>query len=160
MTLLANRSSIGTALLVFLLPVVWAGAVSGVLDFAQAGDAPLNAAVHDLVDHPDDFDGRLVLVTGYVGRVAWERGRRGSEYVEIRLDEAGIDVGSGEASVTVISWPGSAVKKCEHVLVQGVFHRAGKQAGRPYEFFIEADAVLRDAPTDAGRVPIACDKEI
>ncbi len=127
---------------------------------AWAGEAPLNAAVRDLVEHPDQYDGRLVVVTGYIGHVAWERGRRGSEYVEIRLDEAATEAGVTEASVTVISWPGSAVRKCQHVLVQGVFHRTGKQAGRPYEFFIDADAVLRDDPGDAGRVPSACDEKL
>jgi hypothetical protein len=136
------------------------GEGSGVSDSALAGEAPRNAAVHDLVEHPEDFDGRLVLVTGYVGRVAWERGRRGSEYVELRLDEAGDAAGANEASVTVVSWPGSAIKQCQHVLVQGVFHRVGKQAGRPYELFIEADAVLRDDPAEPGRLPSACDKEI
>ncbi|MFZ5874894.1 MAG: hypothetical protein ACOYXU_00665 [Nitrospirota bacterium] len=113
-----------------------------------------------MVERPDEYDGRLVLVTGYVGRVAFERGRRGSEYVELRLDEAGTAVGASDASVTVISWPVSIFKACQHVLVQGIFHRTGKQAGRPYELFIEADAVLHDVPADTGRVPSVCDKEV
>lgn len=127
---------------------------------AWAGEAPLNAAVRDLVEHPDQYDGRLVVVTGYIGHVAWERGRRGSEYVELRLDDAATEAGATEASVTVISWPGSALRKCQHVLVQGVFHRTGKQAGRPYEFFIDADSVLRDDPAESGRVPSECEEKL
>jgi hypothetical protein len=159
MTMPVNRWRVRSVALVLLAPVVWTGMGWGGAHAARAGEAPLNAAVHDLVERPDDYDGRLVLVTGYVGRVAWERGRRGSEYVELRLDEAGA-AGGSEASVTVISWPGSIFKTCQHVLVQGIFHRTGKQAGRSYELFIEADAVLHDDAAEAGRVPSACDKEV
>jgi hypothetical protein len=160
MTTLAGGMRVRGVLFVLLWTMIVTGTGSGASDTARTGETPLNASVHDLVERPDDYDGRLVLVTGYVGRVGWERGRRGSEYVELRLDEAGTAAGAAEASVMVISWPGFPVKQCEHVLVQGVFHRSGNQAGRPYELFIEADAVLRDAPADPGRVPSACDKEI
>ncbi len=160
MTTPSGRSGMQGAVLAFWGMVVWTATGLGAFDAAQAGEAPLNAAIHDLLERPDQYDGRLVVVRGYVSHVAWERGRRGSEYVELRLDEAGAASGASEASVTVISWPGSAVKKCQQVLVQGVFHRIGKQAGRPYEFFIDADAVLRDDPAETGRVPSACDENL
>lgn len=138
-----------------VLAVAWISAGA-----ASAGEAPLNVAIHDLVEHPDQYDGRLVLVTGYVGHIAWERGRRGSEYVELRLDEAGTEAGATEASVTVIAWPVPIVRECQQVLVQGIYHRTGKQAGRPYEFFIDADAVLREVPDGSGHVPRACEKKL
>jgi hypothetical protein len=160
MTALASGIQFRGLVFVLLWTVIVTGTGSAAPDSARTGETPLNASIHDLVERPDDYEGRLVLVTGYVGRVAWERGRRGSEYVELRLDEAGTASGATEASVTVVAWPAVAIKKCEYVLVQGVFHRSGNQAGRPYELFIEADAVLRDDPADPGRVPSACDKEI
>ncbi len=160
MTTLASGMPFRGLVFVLLWTVLVTGTGSAASDSARTGETPLNASVHDLVERPDDYDGRLVLVTGYVGRLAWERGRRGSEYVELRLDEAGTTAGAAEASVTVISWPGFAAKQCEHVLVQGTFHRSGNQAGRPYELFIEADAVLRDDPGTVGRVPSACDEKL
>ncbi|MFZ5862515.1 MAG: hypothetical protein ACOYXR_06745 [Nitrospirota bacterium] len=160
MTTPDTRWGVLGAVLAVFWALVWTAPGVGAFDTAHAGEAPLNAAIHDLVEHPDQYDGRLVLVTGYVGHIAWERGRRGSEYVELRLDEAGTEAGATETSVTVIAWLAPTVRECQQVLVQGTYHRTGKQAGRPYEFFIDADAVLRDVPDGSGRVPRACEKKL
>ena len=44
----------------------------------------------------------------------------------------------------VISLTVPKVREGYHVLVQGVYHREGKQAGRSFEHFIDADAIIRE----------------
>jgi hypothetical protein len=127
---------------------------------AWAGESPLNVAIHDLMEHPDQYDGRLVLVRGYVGHVAWERGRRGSEYVVLTVEEAGTKGPASVSTVTVIALTGPKIRPCQQVLVQGVYHREGKQAGRPYELFIDADAVIPDVPPASSLVPSDCEEKI
>jgi hypothetical protein len=148
------------AVLTLFSAVVWTAAVLGAVHAARAGDAPLNAAVRDLVEQPDQYDGRLVVVTGYVGHVAWERGRRGSEYVELTLEEAGSGAPPTVSTVTVVALTPPKVRVCQHVVIQGVYHREGKQAGRPYEFFIDADAVIPDIPPESSRVPSDCEEKL
>lgn len=148
------------AALALLWATVWTATGLGAFELALAAEAPLNVRIHDLLDHSDQYDGRLVVVTGYVGHVAWERGRRGSEYVELVLEEAGSGVPPKAATVTVVALTPPKVRACQHVLVQGVYHREGKQAGRPYEFFIDADAVIPDIPPESSRVPIDCEEKL
>jgi hypothetical protein len=148
------------AALALLWATVWTAAGLGAFEPARAAEAPLNVGIHDLLDHSDQYDGRLVVVTGYVGRVAWERGRRGSEYVELVLEEAGSGAPPHVATVTVVALTPPRVRACQHVLIQGVYHREGKQAGRPYEFFIDADAVIPDIPPESSRVPSDCEEKL
>jgi hypothetical protein len=126
----------------------------------QHREVPANVAIHDLLESPDQYDGRRVVVTGFISSIAFEQGRRGSEYAVIKLEEAATSDPSTAYAVTVISLTMPKVGQCQHALVQGVYHRAGKQAGRPYEFFIDAEAVLLNDRTDSGRVPSECDEKL
>jgi hypothetical protein len=126
----------------------------------QPREVPANVAIHDLLESPDQYDGRRVVVTGFVSSIAFEQGRRGSEYAVITLEETATSGLSTTYAVTVISLAMPKVRQCQHALVQGVYHREGKQAGRPYEFFIDAEAVLPDDHPDSGRVPSECEEKL
>jgi hypothetical protein len=74
-----------------------------------------------------------------------QQGRRGSEYVELTLQERGTARSTDPPVVTVVSLTIPRLRVGEAALVRGVYHREGKQAGRPYEFFIDADEIRRDS---------------
>jgi hypothetical protein len=123
-------------------------------------ELPLPAAIRDLINEPDQYDGRRVFVSGFVRSIEFERGRRGSEYAILVLEETVPSVPPAVYAVRVISLTFPTVRTCQHALVQGTYHRQGKQAGRPYEFFIDAEAVLRDDPVHSGRVPSGCEEKL
>ena len=107
-------------------------------------ELPLPASIHDLVDDPDHYDGHRVFVTGLVHSIQLERGRRGSEYFVLILEEQAASPDGATLSVVAISETVPKVKEGHRAMVQGVYHREGKSGGRPYQFFIEADAILRE----------------
>lgn len=126
----------------------------------QPREVPANVAIHDLLEDPDQYDGRRVVVTGFISSIEFERGRRGSEYAILVLEETRAGVPATVYAVKVVSLTMPRVGPCQYALVQGTYHRQGKQAGRPYEFFIDAEAVLQDEPADGGRVPRACEERL
>lgn len=126
----------------------------------QPREVPANVAIHDLLADPDRYDGKRVVVTGVVSSIAFEQGRRGSEYAVIMLEETVTSGPPTAYAVTVISLTMPRIRQCQPALVQGVYHRQGKQAGRPYEFFIDADAVLESDPSESGRVPSECEEKL
>ncbi|MBI3607462.1 MAG: hypothetical protein HY207_05820 [Nitrospirae bacterium] len=123
-------------------------------------ELPLSAAIHDLLNTPKQYDGRRVLVSGFVRSIEFERGRLGSEYAILVLEETVSSVPPSVYAVRVISLTFPTVRKCQHALVQGTYHLEGNQAGRPYEHFIDAEAVLQDDAVDSGRVPSGCEKKL
>jgi hypothetical protein len=131
------------------------------LDASQVPkEIPENVAIHDLLGESTRYDGRRVVVTGFVTSIAFEQGRRGSEYAVLVLTEAGIVDSSDTPEIKVISLTIPKVGHCQHALVQGIYHRAGKQAGRPYEFFIDAEAVIQSDIEGATRLPRECDQNL
>lgn len=126
----------------------------------QPREVPANIAIHDLLDDPDRYDGRRVVVAGFVSSIEFERGRRGSEYAVLMLEESGTGAPKTVHAVKVISLTFPKIRKCQYALIQGVYHREGKQAGRPYEFFIDAEAVLENDSEGSGRLPSDCEKKL
>jgi len=126
----------------------------------QPRDVPANVAIHDLLDDPDRYDGRRVVVAGFVSSIEFERGRRGSEYAVLMVQETGTGAPQTVHAVKVISLTFPKIRKCQYALIQGVYHREGRQAGRAYEFFIDADAVLENDSAESGRFPSECEKKL
>lgn len=118
--------------------------------------SPVALNVHELVSNSDHYDGQRVLVSGIVRSVEFQQGRRGSEYIVLILEDSGATP-HGREAVTVVTFVAPRLTKCAHAWVQGVYHREGKQGGRPYERFIEAEVIRpRDAspffpPEDCNR---------
>lgn len=105
-------------------------------------ELPLLVTVGDLSDNPDRYDGHRVVVTGYVRSMEVQIGRRGSEYVLLTLEESRSS--HSKSPLTVISITAPAVQKGHHALIQGIYRREGRQGGRPFHHFIDAEVILRE----------------
>lgn len=110
-------------------------------------ELPMLVTIHDLLNEPDRYDGHRVVVTGLVRSIELQRGRRGSEYVMLVLEEESSGAPEPINSIKVISPTVPKVGKGHRALVQGVYHREGKQGGRFYEFFIDAEVILKEKPS-------------
>jgi hypothetical protein len=60
------------------------------------------------------------------------------------LEEVGIQPEKPVATVNVIILNIPKVRTGNDALVQGVYHREGKQAGKTFEHFIDAEVVLKE----------------
>ncbi len=129
--------------------VIWAAAVLATLwgdGSVQAAPKELSplVAIGDLSVGSDRFDGHRVVVRGRVRSIELRNGRRGSEFVMLVVEEQTPDASGRLLSVQVFTFTPPLVGTGETVLVQGTYHREGRQAGLPFEHFIEAEAILRD----------------
>jgi hypothetical protein len=106
-------------------------------------ELPMLVTVGDLIDDPGQYDGHRVVVNGHVRSIEMQRGRRGSEYIFLVLEEVDAPDPKGP-TVSVISLTLPPVRRGNKALVQGVYHREGNQAGKPFENFIDAEVILRE----------------
>ncbi len=104
---------------------------------------PVTVAVGTLSAASEQYDGQRVIVTGRVRSMEVQTGRRGSSYVMMVLEEIGAQPGKANPTVTVIISDIPKVNTGSDVLVQGTYHREGRQAGKTFEHFIDAEAVLK-----------------
>lgn len=111
--------------------------------FVSAKDLPIPTTVGELSAEPGQFDGHRVFVTGRVRTITVERGRRGSEFLAMTLEEVSPERPGGP-SVRVFSLDPFRLSQGNRISVQGTYHREGRFGGLPYEEFIEADAILRE----------------
>ncbi|HEY5600436.1 MAG TPA: hypothetical protein VIK48_07065 [Candidatus Manganitrophaceae bacterium] len=107
-------------------------------------ELPMLVTVNDLLTESGEYDGRRVVVAGRVQSIEGQVGRRGSEYVILILEEEGSNAIDPTSTIKVISLTPPAVRQGHNVLVQGVYHKEGRQAGRPFEFFIDAEVIIRE----------------
>lgn len=119
--------------------------VNGLTAGTPAAAKSLRVAIHDLLDEPERYDGQRVMVTGFVRSIELQRGRRGSEYLELVLEESPATPKTAPPYLTVISLNRADVRIGYRLVVEGVYHREGKQAGRPYEYFIDAEEIRRES---------------
>ena len=103
----------------------------------------MQVTVNDLAAEPEQYDGHRVVVTGRVRSLEMQMGRRGSEYFVLVLEEDSPASSGATQPVQDYSPTVPKVQRGDHALVQGVYHREGKEAGRPFEHFVEAEAILR-----------------
>ena len=113
---------------------------------AQAGpkELPVLATIKQLLTEPDQYDGRRVVVAGRVRSIEFQTGRRGSEFIRMVLEENSPDANDPKISIEVTSVTIPKVSRGNSVLVQGIYHVEGKQGGRPFERFIDADTIVRE----------------
>jgi hypothetical protein len=124
-------------LLFVALPRPWATDTTGV--------EPLRASIGDLEREPQRYDKRLVIVSGVVRSIEFQRGRRGSEYLLLMLEEIHAGPQQQRPAVSIVTQDLTRVKVGEHILVRGVYHIEGNQGGRPYERFIDAEEIKRES---------------
>ena len=99
--------------------------------------------VSDLAAEPGQYDGHRVVVTGRVRSIEMQMGRRGSEYLVLILEEDSVSSSGMVQPVQVYSPTLPKVQEGDHALVQGVYHKQGKQAGRFFDHFVDAEVILR-----------------
>jgi len=107
-------------------------------------ELPMQVTVSDLASEPKQYDGHRVVVTGRVRSMEVQLGRRGSEYLMIVLEEDSPASSEKVKPVQVYIPTVPKVREGDRALVQGVYHIEGKQAGRFFEHFVDAEAVLRN----------------
>ena len=107
-------------------------------------ELPVLVTIKDLLTEPNPYDGHRVVAAGRIRSIELQTGRRGSEFIMLVLEEIAPDATEPNLSIEVISLTLPKVRQGNHVLVQGIYHREGKQAGRSFERFIDADAIIRE----------------
>jgi hypothetical protein len=107
-------------------------------------ELPVLVTIKDLLTEPNPYDGHRVLVAGRIQSMELQTGRRGSEFIMLVLEEKAPSATEPSVSIQVISLAIPKVRQGNHALVQGIYHREGKQAGRPFEHFIDADTIIRE----------------
>ena len=93
-----------------------------------------------LVGNPDQYDGKVIAVTGVVAAYRERRSREADPYTIFRLRE-------GRASVVVIAWPHQGLRDGLRVQVTGTFVKVKTF------LFIKAQSTIV-LPTGRTRVPI------
>jgi len=96
--------------------------------FALAGG---KISVADLLQNPERYDGKTVIVEGKIISYQERFSRRGNPYTTFRLEDNGF-------SVAVFAWGHLGLKDGLRVRVSGVFQRV-KRVGR-YTFYNEISA--------------------
>lgn len=125
------------ALLLLFLP--GAPALQG-----AAKELPMLVTLNELSSEPGRYDGRRVVVTGRVRSIEVQTGRRGSQYALLVLEEAAPKGSDLRSTVFVITLVTPAVKQGNQALIQGVYHLEGRQAGRLFNHFIDAELIMKD----------------
>lgn len=109
-----------------------------------AKELPMLVTLNDLKTEPSQYDGHRIVVTGRVQSIEVQQGRRGSEYVMLVLEEESPNPSSTRPTIKVVSFTLPTIQRGHHALVQGTYHVEGKQAGRPFEHFIDAEVILKE----------------
>jgi hypothetical protein len=107
-------------------------------------ELPMLVSVSDLAAEPGQYDGHRVVVTGRVRSIEMQIGRRGSEYLMLILEDDSASSSGTVQPVQVYSPTIPKVQEGDHALVQGVYHKQGKQAGRFFDHFVDAEVILRN----------------
>jgi len=133
-----------TSLTVLLLILIWPVFGSNQPAYGISKELPMQVTVSDLASEPKQYDGHRVVVTGRIRSMEVQLGRRGSEYLMIVLEEDSPASSEKVKPVQVYIPTVPKVREGDRALVQGVYHIEGKQAGRFFEHFVDAEAVLRN----------------
>lgn len=144
----SDRNRVGafprTSLTVFLLILLLMAFRSHHQAYGFSKELPMQVTVSDLASEPKQYDGHRVVVTGRVRSMEVQLGRRGSEYLMIVLEEDS-PTSSGKVKPVQVYIPTvPKVREGDNALVQGVYHIEGKQAGRFFEHFVDAEVILRN----------------
>lgn len=105
---------------------------------------PVMVSVRDLVSDPDRFDGHRVVVSGRVRDISLQKGRRGGNYIVLRLESLKSNPRKSRPVVKVFSLIPAPVLRGNEALVQGIYYIKGRAGGLPFENFIQADAIMKD----------------
>jgi hypothetical protein len=91
---------------------------------------------------PDEFDGKEVRVSGQVRSINSERGKRGSEYLAIVIEETQGAPNEDPETIKVFIYYAPRIKKGSSIIVSGTYHKWGHWGGSEQEHFIEAKKII------------------
>ncbi|HZR47565.1 MAG TPA: hypothetical protein VFA47_12710 [Candidatus Manganitrophaceae bacterium] len=107
-------------------------------------ELPMLVTLKDLSSEPDQYDGHRVVVTGRVRSIEVQTGRRGSQYALLVLEEEAQKQSDPRSTVFVITMAAPTVRQGNQALIQGVYHLEGRQAGRSFNHFIDAEVIMKE----------------
>lgn len=107
-------------------------------------ELPMLVTLTELQTEPSHYDGHRIVVTGRVRSIEVQKGRRGSDYVMLVLEDETSGGASSRFSIRVVSLTLPTVRQGHLALVQGTYHVEGRQAGRSFEHFIDAEVILKE----------------
>jgi len=102
--------------------------------FILSKELPLLVDLSEISSH---LDGKRITVFGYVRTAEVKTGRRGSLHLALVLGE-----GDYTVNVYIIRPVPNIIN--QPVIVQGVYHKQGRFAGRSLDHFIVAETIERD----------------
>ncbi|MFI5305469.1 MAG: hypothetical protein ACHQYP_11840 [Nitrospiria bacterium] len=90
---------------------------------------------------PDEYDGKTVRVSGRVQTISAERGKRGSEYLKIVIEDSQQNQEQTTETLNVFIYSSPRIKKGSSIIVSGIYHKSGHWGGSEQEHFIEASLI-------------------
>ncbi|MBI1821733.1 MAG: hypothetical protein HY036_11065 [Nitrospirae bacterium] len=106
---------------------------------ADTVTSPLSIEV--IRSSPELYDGKNIKVSGQVRSLNPSRGKRGSEFMVLVLENSNFQPGDSSQTLTVFSYFTPPLKKGGRVIVTGVYHKTGYWAGSTHDHFIEASKI-------------------
>lgn len=100
----------------------------------SAKELPILVTLEEL--EGDQYNTQRVVVMGSVRSVEGKRGRQGSQYFQIEIDDE-------ERTITILSLSMPKISPGHFVAVQGTFHQRGWFAGYPMSQYIIAEMVVK-----------------
>jgi hypothetical protein len=107
-------------------------------------ELPMLVTLKDLSTEPGQYDGHRVVVTGRVRSIEVQNGRRGSQLALLIVEDETAKGSELKSTVFVITLVTPPVKQGQQALIQGVYHLEGRQGGRLFNHFIDAEMIVRE----------------
>jgi hypothetical protein len=107
-------------------------------------ELPMLVTLKDLSTEPGQYDGHRVVVSGRVRSIEVQNGRRGSQLALLVVEEEMPKGSELKSTVFVITLVTPPVKQGQQALIQGIYHLEGRQAGRLFNHFIDAEVIVRE----------------
>ncbi len=111
-----------------------------------AKELPTPVSIKALAEDETRFDGHRIIVSGRVQSIFMQRGRLGSPYLKIILEENRPNNKTEILLVEVISTDFPKIKSGDDILVQGNYRISGERVGRIFPHYIDAEIIVYDIP--------------
>lgn len=119
--------------------------VSGFPVLAQSvKELPRLVTLNELQTEPTEYHGHRIVVSGRVRSIEIQKGRRGGDYVMLILEDDNAGENPPQFSIRVVSLTLPSVEQGHYALVQGTYYVEGKQSGRAFENYIDAEVIINE----------------
>lgn len=98
-------------------------------------ELPVLVTIRELMEDPERYDGRRVVVMARVRSIELQKGRRGGDYIVMVLEQSPSEskgrMTDDMVSIQVFSLTLPPVREGQRAVVQGVYHREAMAGGLP-----------------------------